>query len=153
MGQTAYLRIDPDAQVIACLLTNAAESEAMYQQLFTEIFQAYAGVPMPRGPGPAAGPVTVDLHRHTGRYERTSRRFDVYAADGTLRMAAAWTGDRAKFSDATPEDLVLHPADASGDFFVCRSRDAGPWAPVRFGLIDGQVPYLFFGGRITPRSS
>jgi hypothetical protein len=44
-------------------------------------------------------------------------------------------------------------AGASGDRFVFRSHDAEPWIPVVFGELDGQVPYLFTGGRITLRRS
>lgn len=152
VGQSAYLRIDPHAQLIACLLTNSPEADALSQQLFSEIFQAYAGIRIPHGAEPATG-VMVDLERHTGRYERTSRRFDVYARAGALHLTTAMTGDRAKFSDDGPQEFVLYPAGASGDRFVFRSHDAEPWIPLVFGELDGQVPYLFTGGRITLRRS
>ena len=152
VGQTGYLRVDPYSQVIACLLTNSPEAGAVYQRLFTEIFSEYAGIPMPESAGPAAGPVDVDPRRHTGRYERTSRRFDVFLSDGKLHMTAAMTGERARFTDDGPEELVLLPADASGDNFVCRSHDAEPWATVSFGRLGDEMPYLFTGGRITLRA-
>jgi hypothetical protein len=148
VGQTAYLRIDPQARLAACLLTNSPETEALCQQLFTEIFQAYAGVQIPRGHEPAAG-VTTDLDRHTGRYERTSRRLEVFVRNGELHMISTMTGDRAMFSDDGPQEFVLLPTDASGDRFVFRSHDAEPWVPVLFGRLDDQVPYVFTGGRIT----
>ena len=107
---------------------------------------------MPQGPEPAAGPVEVDLRRHTGRYERTSRRFDVFVSDGTLHMISAMTGDMGRYTNDEPEELVLHPADGSGDHFVCRSHDGEPWIPVTFGQLADQAPYLFTGGRITLRA-
>ena len=152
VGQSAYLRIDPQARLIACLLTNAPEAEALCQQLFSEIFQAYAGAQTPRGHEPVTG-VDADLGRHTGRYERTSRRYDVSVRNGALHMTASMTGDRARLSDDGPQEFVLHPADASGDRFVFRSHDAEPWVPVLFGQLDDQLPYLFTGGRITLRTS
>ncbi len=36
VGQSAYLRIDPEAGVAVCLLTNSAESETLYRELFSE---------------------------------------------------------------------------------------------------------------------
>lgn len=33
VGQSAYLRADPEAGVAACLLTNSAESETLYKEL------------------------------------------------------------------------------------------------------------------------
>jgi Beta-lactamase len=32
VGQSAYLRIDPEAGMAACLLTNSAESESLYRE-------------------------------------------------------------------------------------------------------------------------
>ena len=100
IGQTAYLRIDPEARLIVCLLTNSPQSQSLFQRLFSEVFGAYAGVTVPPSPAPAAQPANPDLERHAGRYERASMR---------------------------------------------------PWSPLVFGRFDDQAPYLFTGGRITPR--
>jgi CubicO group peptidase (beta-lactamase class C family) len=148
VGQSAFLRIDPRAQLVACLLTNSPAAEALCQQLFAEIFAEYAGVRIPPGHEPATG-VDVDLDRHTGRYERTSVRFDVYVRAGALHLNAAMTGDRAKFSYDGPQEFVLYPADSSGDRFVYRPHGTEPWTPVLFGQLDGLGPYVFTGGRLT----
>jgi CubicO group peptidase (beta-lactamase class C family) len=62
VGQSAYLRVDPEAGVAACLLTNCAESEPLYRELFGEVFGALTGVRMPAPlrpadavPGPGRG--------------------------------------------------------------------------------------------------
>ena len=55
VGQSAYLRIDPEAGVAACLLTNAAESETLYREVFSEVFGDLTGVTMPAPPRPADG--------------------------------------------------------------------------------------------------
>ncbi len=47
--------IDPEAGVAACLLTNSAESEILYREVFNEVFGALAGVTMPASPRPAYG--------------------------------------------------------------------------------------------------
>lgn len=152
LGQQAYLLIAPEAEVAACLLTNSYGTEGLFRQLFTEIFQDCAGISMPAGPQPASG-AQVDLHRHTGRYERVSRQVDVSVRDGELRMLYTTTGKLAELSDTEPEDLVLYPADPSGDTFVCRSSDGEPWTAVSFSSFPDGTPYLYVGGRVTPKVS
>jgi CubicO group peptidase (beta-lactamase class C family) len=156
VGQSAYLRVDPQARVAACLLTNSGQSASLYRAVFGEVFGTLAGVSMPASPRPSTEGTTVetahrDLGRHAGRYERTSRRFDVSVRDGRLHLLLTATGDLAALAEAQPEDLILHPADASGVNFVCRSYDHEPWAPVSFARLADGTPYLFAGGRATPR--
>jgi CubicO group peptidase (beta-lactamase class C family) len=155
IGQSAYLRIDPRTRVAACLLTNSTESTALYRQVFAEVFEGLAGVSMPADPGPAQDAdmaPDLGLGRHAGRYERTSRRFDVSVRDGRLHLAATTTGELATLTEAAPEELTLYPADASGVNFVCRSHDDEPWTRVSFGQLPDRTPYLFLSGRVTPRT-
>jgi CubicO group peptidase (beta-lactamase class C family) len=151
IGQTAYLRIDPESRMIACLLTNASQSQSLFQRLFSEVFEAYAGVTVPPSPAPADGPAIPDLDRHAGRYERASMRYDVSVRDGLLHMVSGPSDDREDFSDEGPHEFDLYPADATGDSFVARTDDRQPWSSVVFGTLGDQVPYMFLGGRITPR--
>ena len=151
IGQTAYLRVDPQAGVAACLLTNASESQGLYRRLFSEIFSACAGITVPDGPQPAADPAGLDLQRHAGRYERTSWRYDVCVRDGLLHVIPGLTDARETFSDDEPKEFDLHPTDATGDRFVGRLYDSQPWSPVVFGRLDDQTPYIYAGGRITLR--
>ena len=175
VGQSAYLRIDPEAGIAACLLTNSAESETLYREVFSEVFGDLTGVTMPPPPRPADGvpgsgsgpeasemagmdgaPGVADLERYAGRYVRTSRRFDVSVRDGRLAMELTMTGNLADLVGAEPEDLLLYPAecaDSSGTRFVLRSRDDEPWAPVSFGQLADGTPYLYMSGRVAPRVS
>ncbi len=157
IGQSAYLRIDPQAGVAACLLTNAAESETLYREVFSEVFGSLTGATMPGPPRPAAsGPRAAqgpDLQRHAGHYERLSRQFDVSVREGQLRMTVTMTGNLAALIGSEPEDLLLHPADSSGTRFVLRSDDDEPWAPLSFGQLGDGTPYLYLGGRVTPRTA
>jgi CubicO group peptidase (beta-lactamase class C family) len=154
VGQSAYLRVDPQARVAACLLTNSGQSASLYRAMFTEVFAELAGVSMPAEPRPAAdGGADLGLARHAGRYERTSRRFDVAVRDGRLHLVLTATDALATLTGAQPEDLILHPADGSGLNFVCRSYDHEPWVPVTFGELPDRTPYLFAGGRVTPRAT
>jgi CubicO group peptidase (beta-lactamase class C family) len=171
IGQSAYLRIDPEAGIAACLLTNSAESETLYREVFSEVFGDLTGVTMPPPPRPADGvpgfgsgpgadglpagtpgwPGGADLDRYSGYYERMSRQIDVSASDGQLHMVLTMTGNLAALTDSEPEDLLLHPADASGTRFVVRSRNDEPWVPLTFSEFSDGRPYVYLSGRVTPR--
>jgi CubicO group peptidase (beta-lactamase class C family) len=153
IGQAAFLRIDPQARVAVCLLTNSPEAERLFRRLFCEIFAEYAGVNGPDAPEPAAGPVHADLGQHAGRYERTSRRLDVTVRDERLHVVSSMTGDRAALDNNGPEEFTLHAADSTGNNFVFRRHDRQPWEPLIFGRLGDQTPYLYTGGRITPRTT
>jgi CubicO group peptidase (beta-lactamase class C family) len=173
VGQSAYLRIDPEARLAVCLLTNTAESVPLFQELFNEVFGALAGITMPAVPRPLGAPAgsasgtawpreadaspdepgLAGLAGLAGRYERTSRRFDVSLHDGQLHVIVTVTGNLADLVDSEPEELILHPADASGRRFVLRSRDDEPWAPLSFGQLPDGTAYIYMGGRVTRRVS
>lgn len=155
IGQSAYLRIDPAAGVAACLLTNATESETLYRRVFSEVFGPLTGATIPEQPRPAVARLdgsAPDLGRHAGHYERVSRQFDVSVRDGQLRMLLTMTGNLAALTASEPEDLLLHPADSSGTRFVLRSRDDEPWVPLSFRQLGDGTPYIYLGGRVTPRT-
>ena len=152
IGQTAFLRVDPQARVIACLLTNASDGEELCSRLFAEIFESLTGARVPAEPGPAEGVVLAqsDLARHVGRYERSARRMDFEMRDGRLHCVVLTTGPLAENRDSEPEEFYLYPADASGDNFVCRSFDDQPWSTISFGALDDGTPYCY-NGRVTLR--
>jgi CubicO group peptidase (beta-lactamase class C family) len=152
IGQAAFLRIDPQARVAACLLTNSPEADPLFWRLFSEIFAEYAGVTVPAAPGPATGPAQANLRQHQGRYERTSRRLDVSVRGDRLHVLSSMTGDRAALDDEGPVEFTLHPADSGGDNFVFRRHDRQPWTPLIFGRLGDETPYLYTGGRVTPRT-
>jgi CubicO group peptidase (beta-lactamase class C family) len=155
IGQTAYLRIDPEAGIAVCLLTNSSGPQVLYQRLFREVVREHAGVEMPAEPEPAepAAAGSNGVGRHAGRYERTSRSFDVAVRDGRLHALVTVTGQLAELSGSEPEEVELLLADGSGDHFLCRSEEDEPWTPVSFGALSDGTPYLFSGGRINLRVS
>jgi CubicO group peptidase (beta-lactamase class C family) len=152
IGQSAFLRIDEGERVAACLLTNSPVADVLCRELFTEVFGTYAGAVMPPGPEPAADPSGVDASRYTGRYERTSRRIDIYLRDGQPRITYTTTGDLASLTSADSEDLALYPADHRGGNFLARSDSKDPWSSVSFSTFPDKTPYVFISGRLTPKT-
>ena len=119
--------------------------------MFAELFGTLGVTVPPLACPVAVGAAELDLGRHAGRYERSSRRLDVSVRDGRLHLLLTATGELATLSESVPEELILYPADASGANFVCRSYDREPWVPASFGQLADGTPYLFGGGRVTPR--
>jgi CubicO group peptidase (beta-lactamase class C family) len=154
IGQNAFLRVDPQARLVVCLLTNASDGRELYKRVFSEIFESYGGVRVPDQSGPAQGVALAesDLARLAGRYERAGARMDFSVRDGHLHCVLTETGPLAEIDDSEPQQLDLYPADASGDNFVCRSFDDAPWSPVTFGVLEDGTPYCFTG-RVTPKVS
>ena len=104
----------------------------------------------------SAGPGYRDrsrLDRHAGHYHRASRRFEVFARDGHVRMATAVTGPLAELTGAEPEEVDLRPADDTGDNFLCRSGQDDPWTAVSFRRLADQRPYLYASGRVALRDT
>ncbi len=153
IGQLAYLRVDPEARLAVCLLTNSSMSETLYQRLFAEIFGEYVAVTPPPEPRPSTDVVTADLSQHVGRYERTSLRYDVSLDDGSLRAVVTVTGALAALDDEGPYHYQLHPAGSDGNAFVCRLYDHEPWTSLLFDRFPDGTPYLQRSGRATPKVS
>ena len=144
ISQTAFLRIDPAARLVVCLLTNSGNGPALFEPLASEVFTEYAGIAHPAPPQPVDVP-TDD--RHVGRYERTSVRLDVVRRDDRLVLVEYATGDRLAFAEeATTEYDLLPTEPVDGDHFVIRASPTHPWVPLTF-----TPTHLFSSGRVTPK--
>lgn len=151
IGQSAFLRVLPDEELAITLLTNGGNARDLYEDLFRELFAELADVAMPMPLAPPAEPLTVDIQRHMGRYERASTQIEVFAgADGpTLRVTL--TGPLAELTPDPVQEFALTPVDARGDLFVVREPRERTWTPVTFyGLATGER-YLHLGSRATPK--
>jgi CubicO group peptidase (beta-lactamase class C family) len=144
ISQLAFLRIDPEARLIMCLLTNSGHGTALFEPLADEVFTHFTGVGHPAAPQPIDAPID---DRHVGRYERASVRLDVVRRDDRLLMTYRATGDRLAFTDEPAHEYELYPADpADGDHFVTREAPTHPWVPITFA-----PTHVFASGRVTPR--
>jgi len=144
ISQLAYLRIDPEARLIMCLLTNSGNGTTLFEPLANEVFTHFTGVGHPPPPQPVDTPID---DRHVGRYERASVRLDVVRRDDRLVMVYQATGDRLAFAEEPVHEYELRPADAAdGDRFVTRDSATSAWVPVTFA-----PTHLFTSGRVTPK--
>jgi CubicO group peptidase (beta-lactamase class C family) len=144
ISQLAFLRVDPEARLIMCLLTNSGNGTALFEPLASEVFTQYVGVAHPAPPQPIHIPVD---DRHVGRYERAGVRLEVTRRDDRLVMTYEATGDRLAFAEEPTHEYELYPTEpADGDHFVTREASSHPWVPLTF-----TPTHLFTSGRVTPR--
>jgi CubicO group peptidase (beta-lactamase class C family) len=151
LGQQSYLRVDPEARLAVCLLTNSPDAPSVYQSLVSEVLDEYVGVRVPEPPEPTD--VTPERpERHVGRYERAGTRFDISDRPPGLLLRSYALGDLAQLSsEPDVHEYALLPLDESGDRYAFRDHDGQPWATVTFGRFIGGGPYVSIGGRTTPK--
>jgi CubicO group peptidase (beta-lactamase class C family) len=154
IGQLAFLRIVPDHDVAVVLLTNGGHAEDLYQDLFRELLAELAGVTMQRLPEPPDHPVPVDPARYVGRYERSSERIEVTAANGGLHMTVTTTGPEAELLEEEDRvhDRDLIAVDSARHLFVTRRvKEDTTWIPVVFFKLPDDSAYVHFLYRATPK--
>lgn len=152
IGQSAFLRVVPDAGVAVALLTNGGRPTAVYRELFGALLAELAGVEMPAQPVPPQPPRHVDPSAFVGVYEREGASIRVVARDGGLVAIQTVTG---LGSELTPEpfELPLHLSAGDDDRFLTEHPSApGLWLPVRFVTLADGSRVLHIGGRATPRT-
>ncbi|MEV6286668.1 serine hydrolase domain-containing protein [Kribbella sp. NPDC051770] len=141
ISQLAFLRVDPEARVAFCLLTNSGNAPGLFEELASEVFGKAPPEPQPVGETATFG------GRHLGRYARESVAIEVLRRDGKLMLTHQATGDRLAFAEEPVQEFELLPTEPlDGDHFVTRTSADQPWTPVTF-----RPTYLFTSGRVTPR--
>ncbi|MBM0230825.1 beta-lactamase family protein [Micromonospora sp. STR1_7] len=151
IGQAAFLRLLPEQGIAVALLTNGGNGRALYEQLYREVFDDLAGVPVPHPLGPPDEPVEVDVAPYVGVYERASIRQEVLVGDNGPVLRVSLTGPLAK---VLQEQDVDYPMVAvAPDLFVCQDPETGNWIPATFYQLPSGGRYLHFGARATPRGA
>jgi CubicO group peptidase (beta-lactamase class C family) len=83
-GQTGFVRIMPEENLVVALLTNGGAAKNLYNTLFDDIFRERAGVGVPRTPA-IPNDVAFDDTRVVGSYANRLTQADVYR-DGRQLM-------------------------------------------------------------------
>jgi CubicO group peptidase (beta-lactamase class C family) len=152
IGQNAYMRIVPDADLTVVLLTNGGGAGALFDSLVRPILRDLAGAelnPHPQRPEP---PVVAESSAYVGVYERTGVRMEVSADDeNRLWLQVTSTGPLSgTLPPEPPKELVVledgllitaEPEPRAGRHLSLKFLEP---SSAGFG-------YVHFGGRATPR--
>ncbi|NYI99649.1 dipeptidyl aminopeptidase/acylaminoacyl peptidase [Nocardioides thalensis] len=151
IGQTAFLRLVPDAGVAVVLLTNGGNAYELYRELFSEALGELADIEIPTFSAPADHPQAPDdRDRWAGSYVRHLQTIEVDPTDDGLRLEVAL---RAEFADLLGIDRVRRLDVRRTDDparFVFQVPGTELWQSVSFLEREGTT-YLHEGLRAAPR--
>lgn len=151
IGQYAYLRIVPGANVAVALLTNGGGARQLYAALFRELLAELADVQMPGAFEPANPPIEVDIEPYVGSYKRAGVVITVSKKeDGSAHMLYEFVDDMEGVSpplsmDLTPVTPTVFAASGAGPSF---SED---YMPVVFATLTDGTEACYVGMRATPK--
>ena len=155
LGQSALLRVLPEAGLAVCVLMNGGRSPAVFARAVLDgVFVPLAGVGPPPKPSPPDVDPVIDLDRFVGTYERLSCRIDVARNDAdpsALTLTQTMTGELAKLVKTPPQVFDLTPLDGDGLFRASMSGLPEPITAVFYGDRDGAPRFVHLGARANPR--
>jgi CubicO group peptidase (beta-lactamase class C family) len=150
IGQSATLRVVPDAGVVVALLANGGNVGDLYRDLYGELLGELCDLRMPPPLEPPSEPPRVNGASLTGRYERVGVRIELEAGDGgSLAARLTTTGPLAELEDDPVEEVTLVPVDEH--LYVIRFGDERTWTPAVFYELADGGSYLHMGMRATPK--
>jgi CubicO group peptidase (beta-lactamase class C family) len=89
IGQSAFLRLVPEADFAVSLLTNGGRAILVFLALVRELLEEATGAKLPSFPVPPRPEIAYDPARFAGVYERAGMRYDLApGADGRLWSTA-----------------------------------------------------------------
>jgi CubicO group peptidase (beta-lactamase class C family) len=152
IGQSAYLRIAPDANLAITLLTNGGETNRVFRKLFTELFKELADIDVPPLPEAPPTPPDLDLSRYAGTYERLSVRIDLSVEDGHLSGTETLSGPLAEMLPNPVTKITLTPVDTT-TFLLLEEGASAPVPAAFYDFQDGTPRQLHYGARTHPRTT
>ena len=151
IGQSAFLRIVPDAGIAVCLLTNGGHTGDLFRDLYNEILGELTNMSLPtRLEPPASPPADVDLDAYVGRYARESVEL-TFERDGAQLLAKVKTSGPLSESLGAHEQPPLKVVPVEPDVFVAKGPDDESWTPMVFFRLEDGSEYVHFGARATPK--
>jgi CubicO group peptidase (beta-lactamase class C family) len=136
IGQSAYLRLVPDAGVAVALLTNGGDSGPLFRDVAGHALRELTGRALPDEPLAPAEPPRSDAGRYVGTYTCLSATLKVSQQDdGSIWLDAIPTDQLAEELGEQPERYELVPF--SDDTLVTRERDHGLYRLYAFLGDDG----------------
>ncbi|MEV8562310.1 serine hydrolase domain-containing protein [Streptomyces sp. NPDC051917] len=152
IGQSAFLRILPDRDVVIVLLANGGRTRELFRAVANEVLPESAGLRVPGPPQPPAEPIPVDLAGWYGSYERHGVHMDLTPCeDGTPHLTVTLNEGLAGLEES-PHRMPLTAVDPDAGLFVTREQDFAAWTPVVLYTLSDSSRYIHFGGRATPKT-
>jgi hypothetical protein len=149
IGQSAFLRVLPEANMAVALLTNADTTTSGYRALFGELFADLAGVQMPALPVLPDTPPTVDLSLYAGTYERLAVKAELAAVGSRLTGTLTRSGPLAALMPNPVEEITVTPID--GTVFLASVEGAEAPSPLVFYEFEDGRPQRFHLGARSMR--
>lgn len=150
IGQYAYLRVVPGANVAIALCTNGGAARLLYADLYRELLAELAGVRMPESFTPPVQPPTVAMTPLVGTYRREGVVITVSEKDGTPHLVYEFVDGMADFSP--PLDMTMVPL--SDTVFAASGAGASfseDYMPVVFATLTDGTDCVYIGMRAAPK--
>lgn len=115
LGQSAFLRVVPEAGIAVALVTNGGDVLPVFRKVFGHLLAELAGVDLPTLPVPPADPQPVDADRVSGTYRATIADQELSVdADGRawLRTMPRTEAVKGLMPEATVVEVVRLRDDA-----------------------------------------
>jgi CubicO group peptidase (beta-lactamase class C family) len=159
VGQSAFLRVLPEARLAVTMLTNGGAAGAAFRQLVTELFAEAAGVVVPPMPTVPDSPAEVELSKYEGAFRRLNVEAEIARNDsGGLALTVRPTGPLA---ERLPEEqrvqtVQLVPIDEALFVTLPEAKEGVEPTPsmpvVFFDFEDGRPKRYHMGARAMTRA-
>jgi CubicO group peptidase (beta-lactamase class C family) len=146
IGQSAFLRMVPDAGVAVALLTNGGDAGLLFRDVAGHALRELAGRSLPDEPVPPADPPRIDAGPYVGTYASSSVTLEITQEDdGAVWLDMTPTDELSKELGEQPQRWEL--VQYAGDTLITRERDTGLHRLMAFLEIDatGHATYLHTG--------
>jgi CubicO group peptidase (beta-lactamase class C family) len=150
LGQSAYLRVVPEADIAVALLTNGGDVLPVFHTVFGHLLAELAGVDVPALPIPPTDPVPADTDRVSGTYRATIADYELSVdTDGRAWLRTVPRAEEVKL--LMPEATVVEVVQLCDDALISVEPQ---WGRHRvLGLLGsdvyGRVKFLHDGRAIA----
>lgn len=141
IGQSAFLRIIPDANVAVALNTNGGNTLSLYHDVVGPLLEQLAGVTLPAAFVPPASPDRIDAGRYVGTY--ACDIFDMAVTqddEGRIWVDTTPKGELASMMGDPEHVEYVH---LEGDTLIALQSDRGIHMPLAFIGDDGAGNSLY----------
>jgi CubicO group peptidase (beta-lactamase class C family) len=141
IGQSAFLRIVPGADLAIALLTNGGNTIGLYFEIYGHLLRELAGIEIPAHPLPPAEPASIDASRFTGTYANSVGKSEITQdEDGRIWMTDTPLGELAALVGAPERTELVY---LTNDTLIPVEPKYGLHLPQVFVGDDGSGQALF----------